>query len=127
MAAATAVTVAVANGWIWLYIGDARAGIVAVFDLGFAACVVGGGPTWMFAGWCDPIEVRFEHGRPIDNGAVLFRRDEKLLDSRENVYEEWCPNSNLLSSQNLAASWAARQATAGHDQSPRPLPCHPSW
>lgn len=50
VAAATAVTVAVANGWNWLYIGDARAGIVAVFVLGFAACVVGGGPAWIFAG-----------------------------------------------------------------------------
>ena len=50
VAAATAVTVAVVNGWNWLYIGDARAGIVAVFSLGFAACVVGGGPAWMFAG-----------------------------------------------------------------------------
>ncbi|HET7467425.1 MAG TPA: hypothetical protein VFL29_12235 [Candidatus Dormibacteraeota bacterium] len=37
------------SAWAWPLIGDARAGVVAVFILGFAACVVGGGPAWMFA------------------------------------------------------------------------------
>jgi hypothetical protein len=46
--AAVATTASVLNGWNWLAIGDARAGVVAVFVLGFSACVVGGGPAWMF-------------------------------------------------------------------------------
>jgi uncharacterized membrane protein len=47
--AAAAVMLSVVNGWNWLLIGDARAGAVAVFILGFAASVIGGGPTWFMA------------------------------------------------------------------------------
>lgn len=49
VAGGVAVTWAVANAWSWPLITDARAGVVAVFILGFAACVVGGGPAWIFA------------------------------------------------------------------------------
>jgi small-conductance mechanosensitive channel len=49
IAAGVAVTGSLVNAWAWPLIGDARAGVVAVFILGFAACVVGGGPAWMFA------------------------------------------------------------------------------
>lgn len=42
------------------------------------------------------IELQFERGRPVGNGAVLFRPDEELIARCENVYEEWCPNSNLF-------------------------------
>lgn len=48
VAASAAVTGSVVYGWNWPLIGDARAGVVAVFILGFSACVVGGGPAWMF-------------------------------------------------------------------------------
>ncbi|TMC39215.1 MAG: hypothetical protein E6J28_04010 [Chloroflexi bacterium] len=60
------------------------------------------------------IEVRFEGGRPLENDVVLFRPDEELLSGCENVYEEWCPNSNLFASRELAASWAARHTVPGH-------------
>lgn len=49
VAGGVAVTGAVVNAWNWPLLGDARAGVVAVFILGFAACVVGGGPSWIFA------------------------------------------------------------------------------
>ena len=47
--AAVAVTGSLVSAWAWPLIGDARAGVVTVFILGFAACLVGGGPVWMFA------------------------------------------------------------------------------
>ena len=49
VAAGVAVTSSLVNAWAWPLIGDARAGVVAVFILGFAACVVGGGPAWIFS------------------------------------------------------------------------------
>lgn len=49
VAAGVAVTGSLVFAWGWPLIGDARAGVVAVFILGFGACVVGGGPAWMFA------------------------------------------------------------------------------
>jgi len=47
------------------------------------------------------------------SGAVLFRPDEQLMSSCENVYEEWCPNSNLFASQELAARWAGEHRLSG--------------
>lgn len=49
VAGGVAVTAAVANAWSWPLLADARAGVVAVFILGFAACIVGGGPVWISA------------------------------------------------------------------------------
>ena len=49
VAAGVAVTGSLVNSWAWPLIGDARAAVVAVFILGFAACVAGGGPAWMFS------------------------------------------------------------------------------
>jgi len=49
VAAAGAVTLSVTNGWDWLLIGDVRAGVIAVFVLGFSASVIGGGPVWLMA------------------------------------------------------------------------------
>ena len=59
------------------------------------------------------IEVDFERGRPVNSEAVLFRPDEELMSRCENVYEEWCPNSNLFASKELAASWAAIHSMHG--------------
>ncbi len=52
------------------------------------------------------IVVHFAGGRPEKNDAVLFRPDEELMGCCENVYEEWCPNSNLSASHELATRWA---------------------
>jgi hypothetical protein len=49
VAAAGGVTLSVMNGWGWLLIGDTRAGVIAVFVLGFSASVIGGGPVWLMA------------------------------------------------------------------------------
>ena len=52
------------------------------------------------------IELKFVRGRPEQNDAVLFRPDADLKSCCENVYEDWCPNSNLFGSPELAETWA---------------------
>ena len=59
------------------------------------------------------IEVRFAGGRPEDSGAVLFRPDAELLGTCDNVYEDWCPNSNLFSNAGEADRWVAKHALRG--------------
>lgn len=54
-----------------------------------------------------PIEVGFIRGRPQQSDAVLFRPDAELMDCCDNVYEQWCPNSNLFTGRELAERWAA--------------------
>jgi alkylmercury lyase len=60
-----------------------------------------------------PIVLHFTRGRPDKHGAVLFRPDEDLMTSCENVYEQWCPNSNLFASRELADQWADQQSLPG--------------
>ena len=60
-----------------------------------------------------PILVHFIRGRPKKNDAVLFRPDEELMTSCDNVYEEWCPNSNLFASRELASRWAHQHSLRG--------------
>ncbi len=59
------------------------------------------------------IEVRFIAGRPVNGDAVLFRPDEELMSCCENVYEEWCPNSNLFRDAEQARSWAGERRIQG--------------
>jgi hypothetical protein len=59
------------------------------------------------------IELHFESGRPLDNHAVLFRPDEELMSRCENVYEEWCPNSNLFADAEHATRWAEERRMRG--------------
>jgi len=59
------------------------------------------------------IEVQFERGRPVNSNAVLFRPDDELMSCCENVYEEWCPNSNLFADAERAKSWADLQGIRG--------------
>ena len=59
------------------------------------------------------VEVRFVGGRPQAVDAVLFRPDTALMDCCQNVYEEWCPNSNLFASRQLAEGWAASHGISG--------------
>ncbi|HKW73139.1 MAG TPA: organomercurial lyase [Candidatus Dormibacteraeota bacterium] len=59
------------------------------------------------------IEVRFEGGRPVSNTAVLFRPDDELMECCANVYEEWCPNSNLFADAELARTWAGETGMTG--------------
>lgn len=53
-----------------------------------------------------PIEVRFVKGRPQPTQAVLFRPDTESMASCGNVYEQWCPNSNLFATRESAETWA---------------------
>ena len=59
------------------------------------------------------IELRFLGGRPRHADAVLFRPAEDLMSRCNNVYEEWCPNSNLFASRKLAQAWAGEHQLAG--------------
>src|SRR5256885_7117319 len=59
------------------------------------------------------IELRFERGRPVNGHAVLFRPDDELLSCCENVYEEWCPNTNLFSDAEQARKWAGERGLHG--------------
>ncbi len=59
------------------------------------------------------IEIAFEHGRPLNRDAILFRPDEDLMSCCENVYEEWCPNSNLFADAEQANRWAEQHAIHG--------------
>jgi hypothetical protein len=59
------------------------------------------------------IEIDFKRGRPVSNDAVLFRPDDELMSCCENVYEEWCPNSNLFADADQANRWADERAMRG--------------
>jgi alkylmercury lyase len=59
------------------------------------------------------IVVDFRQGRPMKLEVVLFRPDEELMDCCDNVYEEWCPNSNLFASPELATQWAEQHTMRG--------------
>jgi alkylmercury lyase len=59
------------------------------------------------------IEVQFERGLPVNANAVLFRPDDELMSCCENVYEEWCPNSNLFADAERAMTWADQRGISG--------------
>jgi hypothetical protein len=59
------------------------------------------------------IELRFLAGRPQDGDTVVFRPAEELMSNCDNVYKEWCPNSNLFSSRELGEAWAAQHQISG--------------
>ncbi len=49
----------------------------------------------------------------MSNDAVLFRPDDALMSCCENVYEEWCPNSNLFADAEQAHRWAEQHDMRG--------------
>ncbi len=59
------------------------------------------------------IELQFHDGRPQDGETVVFRPADELMSNCDNVYEEWCPNSNLFSSRKLAEAWASGYKLGG--------------
>ena len=60
-----------------------------------------------------PIEVAFVRGLPQRDDVVLFRPAAGLEDGCENVYAEWCPNSNLFATHDLAEGWAKEREIEG--------------
>jgi alkylmercury lyase len=61
----------------------------------------------------EPLEVHFERGVPLETQLVLFRPSDDHRACCANVYEEWCPNSNLFESENAAARWSRARGLAG--------------
>jgi alkylmercury lyase len=61
-----------------------------------------------------PLEVRFRFGRPEPANIVLFRPDETSMSCCENVYEEWCPNSNFFETREAARTWSKARGLDGH-------------
>jgi hypothetical protein len=49
----------------------------------------------------------------VDSDAVLFLPDVELMSSCENVYADWCPNSNMFSDAAHAAEWAEGRGMQG--------------
>ena len=60
-----------------------------------------------------PIEVPFRNGRPEPTSVVLFRPDDSFVASCANIYEEWCPNSNLFEDETAAQQWRAERQIEG--------------
>jgi len=48
-----------------------------------------------------------------EHSAVLFRPENDQLDCCENVYEDWCPNSNLFLSRTQATTSADERGIPG--------------
>jgi hypothetical protein len=49
----------------------------------------------------------------VKGDAVLFRPDDELMSCCENVYREWCPNSNLFRDADQAKRWADERGVRG--------------
>jgi hypothetical protein len=80
--------------------------------LGVAAGAVTDRPDSIPPPTGEPIVVNFTKAARIDD-AVLFRPDQELMSCCDNVYQEWCPNSNLFGSQPVAEAWAAQHRLKG--------------
>jgi alkylmercury lyase len=61
----------------------------------------------------ETIQVRFRDGRPKVDGVVLFRPSDNYAACCTNLYEEWCPNSNLFENRNSAESWSTSRGLEG--------------
>jgi alkylmercury lyase len=59
------------------------------------------------------IEVHFKGGQPLPSAAVLFRPDDGYLRCCDNVYEEWCPNSNFFEDEGAARTWSNDRGLSG--------------
>lgn len=59
------------------------------------------------------IRLGFLEGRPEPAEAVLFRPAADLMSCCDNVYEQWCPNSNLFRNGETAQAWAAEHGIGG--------------
>jgi alkylmercury lyase len=61
----------------------------------------------------EPIEVVFVRDLPQQDDVVLFRPNADLEDGCANVYADWCPNSNLFATHELADAWAKQHSIEG--------------
>jgi alkylmercury lyase len=81
--------------------------------LGIFGALGAGGRAWSPSPGGPVIELEFRVGRPQQSSAVLFRPDTDLMACWENVYEEWCSNSNLFASHENAQTWAREHRIEG--------------
>ena len=79
----------------------------------FGALQASGRATSPIPSTRDVIHLDFIAGRPQKTNAVLFRPDTELMSCCENVYEEWCPNSNLFADSAAARNWASEHGLQG--------------
>ncbi len=79
----------------------------------FGALGAGGLARSVSALTSQPLEVRLRLGRPEPANVVLFRPDEASLSCCENVYEEWCPNSNFFETPEAARTWLKARGLDG--------------
>jgi alkylmercury lyase len=79
----------------------------------FAALQASGWAVSPSPGLDEPIRLTFRDGRPDPAEAVLFRPDEEIAECCENVYEQWCPNSNLFPTAEAATTWARSRDVPG--------------
>lgn len=59
------------------------------------------------------LQLTFDDGRPQDSRLVLVRPDESFAACCANVYEEWCPNSNLFEDEPTARAWMLEHRVTG--------------
>jgi DNA-binding transcriptional ArsR family regulator len=59
------------------------------------------------------LELRFRRGQPDDDGLVLFRPDAAFAACCANVYEDWCPNSNLFEDAAAGEAWQREHGVSG--------------
>ncbi len=59
------------------------------------------------------VGVHFQRGRPLPSPVVVFRPDEGYLSCCDNVYEEWCPNSNFFEDRETARTWSRSRGLSG--------------
>jgi hypothetical protein len=60
-----------------------------------------------------PLEVRFRRGRPEPSPLVVFRPDDVYRERCQDLYREWCSNSNLFESREAAEAWSEREGMQG--------------
>ena len=60
------------------------------------------------------ITLDFIDGRPKGDGMVLYRPSDSYAARCTNLYEEWCPNSNLFEDHMSAQAWSKSRGLEGH-------------
>lgn len=79
----------------------------------FGALQASGRASSPIPGTHDVIRLDFTGGQSQKSDAVLFRPDTELMSCCENVYEDWCPNSNLFVDRASARKWATEHGLQG--------------
>lgn len=59
------------------------------------------------------IEVHFKAGDPLPSSVVLFRPNDGYLSCCDNVYAQWCPNSNFFEDEGAARIWSDKRGMSG--------------